>query len=261
MPPLDEEEEKILFADLKKKGKKSQRARLKIIEANLPLVVSLAKKYFYPGINIEFLDFIEEGNIGLVKAVERFDIDKGFKFSTYASWWIEKHFQSAVLKSKSIIQLPENKWREIKEVEEAAAKLLDEDLRVSDVNKYSVKVESSISRIRELIKNAVKARNIKSLDYYIDGDDTKTLKDVVPGEENTLEELIKDLTEREQLEDFLSELSEVEKKVLELRFGLNGKENCSYGEIAEKLNMSPASAQDIQGRAIRKLKKRYKNIQ
>ncbi|MFW6134931.1 MAG: sigma-70 family RNA polymerase sigma factor [Elusimicrobiota bacterium] len=252
---LTKEQEKELFKLIKKKGKKAKQARLKVIEVNLPLVVSLAKKYYYPGMNMEFLDFIEEGNIGLVKAVEKFDPSKGFKFSTYASWWIEKHFQAAVLKSRNIIHIPEKKWRNLKKIEEKITQMLHETGHVPKVKELAKKIDMSISQIRDVLQTTLKMKYVKSLDYFIDGDKTRTYKEVISKKETTLDDVIEKISKKEQIKSMLDKLDTLEKKVLILRFGLNKQGNHTYKEIAKELDINPIKAKEIQLTAIRKLRK------
>lgn len=253
-PALTEEEKEKLFRQIKKKGKRSEQARLKIIQDNLSLVVGLAKRYYYSGMNMEFLDFIEEGNIGLVRSVEKFDISKGYKFSTYASWWIEKHFQEAVLKSRSVVQIPEKTWRHLKKVEATTSELLHQTGHSPDIKELSKKIDITITELRETLQSAMKMKNIKSLDYYIDSDKTRTLEIIVskdfPGDE-----LMDRISREEQLENLLSHLTEEEKKVLEFRFALVDEKKYTYEEIGKKLKINPVKAKEIQDRAIKKLKR------
>lgn len=254
-PQLTEKEREKYFKQIQKGGKGSEKARLKIIQDNLSLVVNLAKKYYYPSMNIEFLDFIEEGNIGLIKAVERYDYDKGFKFSTYASWWIEKHFQAAILKSKSIIQLPERTWRYLKKIEESTNQLLHQTGHAPDIKDLSEKIDITISELRATLQSAMKMKNIKSLDYFLDDEKTRTLESVLTKEEMSTDELVDKLSKAEEVKDLLSNLTDQEKGVIELRFALIDNERYTYKEIGEKLGISPSKAKELQNRAIRKLKR------
>ncbi len=253
-PSLTEEERKKLFSQIRKKGKGSEKARLKIIQDNLSLVINLAKKYYYSGMNIEFLDFIEEGNIGLVKAVERYDSKKGFKFSTYASWWIEKHFQEACIKSRSIIQFPEKTWRYLKKIDETTTDLLHQTGRSPDIKELSKKIDISIVELRKTLWLAVKMRNVKSLDYFLDGEGTITLEDVLSKEELSVDEKDDNENRKELVGKLLNYLTDEERKVLKYRFALDENKRCSYEEISEKLKISQSKASEIYGKAIRKLR-------
>ncbi|MBN2406608.1 MAG: sigma-70 family RNA polymerase sigma factor [Elusimicrobia bacterium] len=255
IPSLSEEEEKELFYQIKKKGRKAEKARLRIIESNLPLVVSLAKKYYYPSMNIDFLNFIEEGNIGLMRAVEKFDVSKGFKFSTYASWWIEKHFQGAVLRSRSVIQMPEKTWISLKKVEATINELLHETGHTPDIKELSNKIDLSMNEIRDILNSATKVKNVKSLDYYLDNDETRTLGDTISNEEFTLDMVFNKINEGKDLKNLLSVLTPQEQEVIELRFGVVDGNRYTYKEIGEKMKISPLKAKDLQEIAIRKLKR------
>jgi len=254
-PSLTEEEKEKLFKKLNNKGKKSEAVRNKLIQDNLALVVNLAKRYYYPGMNMEFLDFIEEGNIVLVKAVERFDYSKGFKFSTYASWWIEKHFQEAFLKSRSIVQIPEKIWRHLKKVEEMTNRLLHETGHAPNIQELSKQIDITISELRDTLHAAFKMKNIKSLDYYIDDDESRTLESIVATQEITDDELVDKLARKEQVLDLLSNLDYQERQVLELRFALQDNKKHTFNEIGKMLKMSPSKAKETLDRAIRKLRR------
>jgi RNA polymerase primary sigma factor len=253
---LSEKEKEKLFRAIKKNGKNSEKARLRIIQDNLSLVVSLAKKYYYPGMNIEFLDFVEEGNIGLVRAVEKYDISKGFKFSTYASWWIEKHFQDALLKSRSIIQMPEKTWRYMKKIESTTADLLQQTGQIPDIKDVSKKIDISISELREVLLATIRMKNIKSLDYYIDGDKTITLESIIAKDEACCDELVDKISREETISSLMGVLDETEREVIKLRFALLDDKKYTYKEIAELLKISPSKAKELQERAIKKLRRK-----
>ncbi len=256
--PLTDEEEAELFRKSKGKGKEAKKARLRLIETNLPIVITLAKKYYYPSMGIEFVGFIGEGNIGLMKAVEKFDPDKGYKFSTYASWWIEKYFQEAILRSRSVIHLPEKKFRDLKKIEETASTLLQESGTAPDYKNVADRINMSISKVRDTIISTMKMKYVKSLDYYLDTDKTKTLKDIIADDGNALEKLMEKISVDQQLRELFDELTPEEKKVVTLRFGLNGNKNHTYKEISCALKISSTRARDIQDAAIRKLRHIFK---
>jgi RNA polymerase sigma factor (sigma-70 family) len=254
-PELTEKEKEKLFRLIMKSGKKAEEAKMKIVQNNLSLVVNLAKKYYYPGMNMEFLDFIEEGNIGLVKAVEKFDYRKGFKFSTYASWWIEKHFQEAVLKSRSVVQIPEKTWRYLKKIEQTTTELLHQTGHAPNIKELSKEIDISIGELRDTIHSAMKMKNIRSLDYYVDEDQTRTLESIISKEEFADDELVEKMSKKEQVENLLKNLTEEERCVLQLRFALDGNEKYTFKEIGEKLKISPSKAKEVLDRTIKKLKR------
>ncbi len=253
--PLAEKEEVDLFRKSKGKGKKAKEARLRLIEVNLPLVITLAKKYYYPSIGMDFLNFIEEGNIGLIKAVEKFDPDKGCKFSHYASWWIEKHFQESILSARSVIPIPEKKLRDLKKIEEATSRLLRESGSVPDYGEVAEKIDKSISEIVDVLMSVKRMKYVKSLDFYMDNDDARTLKDFIEGnDESFFEELLDKISIRKQIENMFSVLDEREKKIITMRFGLDDKGIHTYDEIGKEMGLSAYKVRDIQDVAIRKLK-------
>lgn len=252
--PLSEEEELALFHEAKGKGKKAKKARLRLIKSHLPIVITLAKKYYYPGMGMEFVNFVGEGNIGLIKAVEKFDPEKGYKFSTYASWWIEKYFQESILKARSVIQLPEKKFRDLKKIEKTTSKLLRESGSSPDYKDIAKRIDMSISEIRQTIISTLKMKYVKSLDYYIDADKSMTLKDIISDDEDLIENIMEKISIDKQLTELLATLDKEEKKVITLRFGLGNHHNHTYREIADSLGISPAKARDIQDVAIRKLR-------
>ncbi len=251
IPTLTEKERKKYFLKIKKKGKDSEKARLKIIQDNLSLVVNLAKKYYHPGMQIEFLDFIEEGNIGLIKAVEKYDSSKGFQFSTYASWWIEKHFQKAFFKSKNIIQLPERTQIHLKKIENITRQLLYQTGRSPDIKELSKKINLSIAEIRKVLHTAMKIKNVIPLDYFLDNEQTIRLEDMISTDEISVEEI----NRKKMVKKLMSHLTDKEKIILNYRFALDNTERLPFDKIAKKLKLTMKNVYDIYESAIKKLKR------
>ncbi|MGH2331181.1 sigma-70 family RNA polymerase sigma factor [Thermoanaerobacter mathranii] len=254
-PLLSSDEEKALI----KKAKSGDReARQRLIECNLKLVISIAKKY--ASSPEQLMDLIQEGNIGLLKAVERFDPSKGVRFSTYAVWWIRQTISRAVQNSSKTVRLPVH-------VEEKITKLYKTRERLSQELGYDPNIEEIATEMGIQPEKAEELYSLSgfqvSLDMPVDDDETTLLGDLVshPRPEDPEEKL-----ERENLKELLKKaldrLPEREREVLTIRFNLNDEYDYkpSLRETAEKFNLSRERIRQLEKRALNRLR-RYKEIQ
>lgn len=247
IPILTPEEEKELAAKI---AKGDQAAVTTLVEHNLKLVVSIAKKYC--GCGIPFLDLIQEGNIGLIKAAEKYDVSKGFKFSTYATWWVRQTISRALAEQTNIIHIPANIVELISKIKRTSNELfLATGVQPTELE-LSEKLNVDIDKIN-LAKSV--SHSVTSLDTPIGEDDDDTIGDLIADEiENTgLDNLIQE-SNRAVIEQVFSTLSLREAKILKMRFGFDGKEPKTLEEIGSYYGLTRERIRQLELKALRKLR-------
>ena len=246
--PLLSAEEEIDLAE--KMGYGDEIAKKKLVEANLRLVVSIAKRYV--GRGMLFLDLIQEGNLGLIKAVEKFDYKKGFKFSTYATWWIRQAITRAIADQARTIRIPVHMVETINKLIRVHRQLLQEYGRDPKPEELAKKMDMPEEKIREIMKIA---QEPVSLETPIGEEEDSHLGDFIPDEdapapaEAAAYSLLK-----EQLEDVLCTLNEREQKVLKLRFGLEDGRARTLEEVGKEFDVTRERIRQIEAKALRKLR-------
>ncbi len=246
--PLLSAEEEIKLAECMKNGDEAAKNRL--IEANLRLVVSIAKKYVRRG--MQFLDLIQEGNMGLIKAVEKFDYTKGFKFSTYATWWVRQAITRALADQARTIRIPVHMVETISRVKKAQSQLLHENGCEPTDDEVAEFLGMSVEKVREIIRIS---QDPVSLETPIGEEEDSHLGDFIPDEDAPApaDEACNSML-KQMLGEVLDTLSDREKRVIILRYGLIDGRQRTLEEVGQEFQVTRERIRQIETKALRKLR-------
>jgi len=247
IPLLSAQEEALLARRVQTNNSSARHA---LIEANLRLVVHVAKRYVGQGMDLE--DLIGEGNVGLIRAVSKFDPTKGFRFSTYAHWWIKQAISRALLEGARAVRLPVYIMEEVMRIRRMTRHLYQEFGHEPTSDEIATGLGIPGERVRELM---VWAERIYSLDAPLSEDDENTIGDIVPDEHSPGpgETIERDLL-RQEVRRILDNLNPREREVIELRFGLVDDHDHTLEEVGQRLKVTRERVRQIEERAIRKLR-------
>ena len=264
--PLLTSEEEIVLAKTVEAGMRADalpeekeaalEAKRELADRNLRLVVSIAKKYL--GRGLQFLDLIQEGNLGLLKAVDKFDYTKGYKFSTYATWWIRQAITRAIADQARTIRVPVHMVETINKLNRISRQLLQENGREATNEELAKAMGVSLAKVREVKKIA---QGPISLETPIGEKEDSHLGDFIEDHEAIApDDAAGSILLREQIEELLTGLTERERQVLELRFGLKDGKTRTLEEVGKYFDVTRERIRQIEGKALSKLKKTAKNL-
>ncbi len=246
--PLLSAEEEVYYGRLCQKGDESARKRM--IESNLRLVVKIARRYINHGLTL--LDLVEEGNLGLIRAVEKFDPERGFRFSTYATWWIRQTIERAIMNQTRTIRLPVHIVKEMNVYQRAAKRLAQQLDHEPTAEEIAEKLNVDVADVERMLGLE---ENIASIDAPLESDSERTLVEVIADEKSSdpADTLQKQKVLR-HINDWLGSLNEKQREVVERRFGLGGRNTATLEQVGKDVGVTRERVRQIQVEALAKLR-------
>ena len=248
-PLISIDEEIELAQKIRKGGPEGERAKDKLVTANLRFVVSVAKQYQHQGLTLT--DLIDEGNIGLIKAAQKFDETRGFKFISYAVWWIRQSILQALAEQSRIVRLPLNQVGSLNKISKALSKFEQENERRPSAEELAETLDVPVDKVADTLK--VSGRHISVDAPFVEGEDNSLL-DVLPNDDSPMadRELVNESLAKE-IDRALSTLTEREKDIIQMFFGI-GQQEMTLEEIGDKFGLTRERVRQIKEKAIRRLR-------
>jgi len=248
---IDREEMNALWKKIKRGD---TRAKNRMMELNLRLVIPTAKRFYRPGMDL--MDLIEEGNLGLMQAIEKFDATKGYRFSTYAVYWIEQYIRKYIEEQSGSIKIPSHAWGNLKKWFKVWNHLKEENGRDPSLQEMAKELNLSARKVKAIMDTLSTAVGVESLTSFVGEEEEITLEEVLSDEgKGNPHDMILYSENINTLQESLLQLSERDREILSLRFGLSDNEPKTLGEVAERLGLSRERVRQIEERAVRQMRK------